>query len=70
MAGQHDHPLIRKLFRDLQRLGFRVEQKKNGFKIHPPTELGGPTYHTHGTLKAHKALRAYYRKTYGIKLES
>ena len=70
MAGQHDHPTIRKFFRELQRLGFIVEQKKNGFKIHPPVSMGGPVYHTHGTLKAYKALRAYYRKTYGIKVDS
>ena len=68
-ARNHGNKVITELFRELSRLGFNViHAKNNTYKIVPPEELGGRTYSTHGTPKAYKALKAYYRKTYGIKL--
>lgn len=65
----HGSKAIKELFNELTRLGFKViHAKNNTYKIVPPEEMGGRIYSTHGTLKADKALRAYYRKTYGIKL--
>jgi hypothetical protein len=65
----HGNKIITELFKELGRLGFNVIQNKNNtFKIVPPPELGGRVYSTHGTPKADKPIKAYYRKTYGIKL--
>ena len=70
-ARNHGNKVITELFRELSRLGFNViHAKNNTYKIVPPAELGGRIYSTHGTPKAYKALKAYYRKTYGIKLEA
>lgn len=70
-ARNHGNKVITELFKELTRLGFNViHAKNNSYKIVPPPELGGRIYSTHGTPKADKALRAYYRKTYGIKLGS
>lgn len=69
MARTHGTKAITQLFKELSKLGFEVIQAKNStFKIVPPEQLGGRVYSTHGTPKAEKALKAYYRKTYGIKL--
>jgi hypothetical protein len=69
MARTHGNKVIKELFAELQRLGFKITQAKNSsYKIVPPDELGGRIYSTHGTPKADKAIRAYYRKTYGIKI--
>lgn len=69
MTRNHGNKAITKLFKELARLGFEVIHAKNStYKIVPPSELGGRVYSTHGTPKAEKALKAYYRKTYGIKL--
>ena len=68
-ARNHGNKVITELFKELSRLGFNViHAKNNTYKIVPPAEMGGRIYSTHGTPKAHKALKAYYRKTYGIKL--
>ena len=68
-ARNHGTKAIKELFSELSRLGFKVlHAKNNSYKIMPPERLGGRVYSTHGTPKAEKALLAYYRKTYGIKL--
>lgn len=68
-SRNHGNKVITQLFKELERLGFRViHARNNTYKIVPPEGLGGRVYSTHGTPKAHKALLAYYRKTYGIKI--
>lgn len=70
-SRNHGNKIITQLFKELERLGFNViHARNNTFKIVPPQDLGGRIYSTHGTPKAYKALLAYYRKTYGIKLDS
>jgi hypothetical protein len=69
MARTHGNPLITEMMKELTRLGFKITRGKSGnYKICPPENLGTEVYFTHGTAKAYKALRAYYRKKYGIKL--
>lgn len=69
MARTHGNPIITELMKELERLGFKVVRgRKGNYKIHPPEQLGSEVYFTHGTIKSYKALRAYYRKKYGIKL--
>lgn len=57
------------ILREIERIGFRVEMTKRGvYKIYPPTNIGGRIYMTHGTPKSIKAIKAQFRKLYGIEL--
>ena len=69
MARDHGSKEIRRLFKELERLGFIVENRKNAFKITPPANIGGRVYVTHGTPKAIKAIYSDFRKLYGVELD-
>ena len=69
MARQHGSKEVTALFRELERLGFVVEHRKNTFKITPPKQIGGRIYLTHGTPKSVKAIYSDFRKLYGIELD-
>lgn len=69
MARTHGNKEIKALFKELERLGFIVESKGNGFRILPPRGSGKPTYRTHGTPKAIKAIYSDFRKIYGVELD-
>lgn len=57
--------------REIEAIGFRVEQTKKGvYKMYPPKEISERVYMTHGTPKAIKAIKAQFRKLYGIELQS
>jgi hypothetical protein len=70
MARTHGTAEIKKLFRELQRLGFKVENMKNSFVIFPPASMADkPKYKTHGTPKAIKAIYSDFRRIYGVELD-
>ena len=69
MARTHGTKEIKRLFRQMERLGFEVIQVKNVFKITPPPTIGGRVYTTHGTPKAIKAIYSDFRKIYGVELD-
>jgi hypothetical protein len=59
------------IVREIENIGFRVEMTKKGvYKIYPPASIGGRIYMTHGTPKAIKAIKAQFRKIYGVELGS
>jgi len=68
MSRQHGTKQIRKFIAEIERLGFRVENLNNKFRITPPKHLGTRVYFTHGTKKAIKPLCADFRKIYGVEL--
>lgn len=70
MARTHGTAEIKKLFKELQRLGFKVEAMKNTFVIFPPASMADkPKYKTHGTPKAIKAIYSDFRRIYGVELD-
>ena len=71
MARNHGSSEIRKLFKEIQRLGFNVEKLKNGvYSVTPPETMPGkPKYKTHGTPKAIKAIYSDFRRIYGVELD-
>lgn len=59
------------VLREVEAIGFRVEKTKKGvYKMYPPREIGERVYMTHGTPKSLKAIKAQFRKIYGIELSS
>lgn len=69
MPKQHQSKAIKQAFKELQRLGFTITQKKSGsYTILPPTNMPGPIYNTHGTESALHPIRRDFKKLYGIKL--
>ena len=71
MARTHGNKEFSSVVREIERIGFRVEQTKRGvYKIYPPLSIGGRIYMTHGTPKAMKAIKSEFRKIYGIELKS
>jgi|LauGreDrversion4_2_1035121.scaffolds.fasta_scaffold42047_5 hypothetical protein len=70
MARKHGSAEVNKLFKELQRLGFRVERAKRTFVIFPPDSMPDkPKYKTHGTPQAVKAIYSDFRKIYGVELD-
>jgi len=68
MARQHGSKVVRRLFKELARMGFVVVQKNNKFQIHPPRHIPGPVYFTHGTPKSVKPIVADIKKIYGVEV--
>lgn len=59
------------IIREVEAIGFRVEQTKRGvYKLYPPEKIGGRVYMTHGTPRSIKAIKNEFRKLYGIELRS
>jgi len=59
------------IIREVESIGFRVEQTKRGvYKLYPPESIGGRVYMTHGTPKSIKAIKSQFRKLYGVELRS
>jgi hypothetical protein len=69
MARDHGSKEIKSLFKEIERLGFRVEHTKRVFRIYPPKGINGRIYTTHGTPKAIKAIYSDFRKLYGVELD-
>jgi hypothetical protein len=69
MARDHGSKEIKSLFKEMERLGFRVEHVKNTYRIYPPRSIQGRIYTTHGTPKAIKAIYSDFRKLYGVELD-
>lgn len=69
MARDHGSKEVKQLLREIENIGFRVEQKKGVFRIYPPASIGGRMYITHGTPKSIKAIYSDFRKIYGIELD-
>jgi len=69
MTRRHGSKQINKFIREIQRLGFAVENTRNKYVITPPPHLGTRKYFTHGTTKAIKPLCADFRKIYGVELD-
>ncbi len=71
MARSHGSSEVKRLFKEMQRLGFNVEKLKNGvFSITPPASMGDkPKYKTHGTPKSIKAIYSDFRRVYGVELD-
>jgi len=69
MSRQHGSKQINRFIKEIQRLGFNVENTRNKYRITPPSHLGTRVYFTHGTIKAIKPLCADFKKIYGIELD-
>lgn len=67
-ARQHGNKVVKELLRQIERLGFEVIARKNGFQIKPPPTVDGPVYFTHGTPKAVKAIKSDFKKIYKVDL--
>ena len=71
MPRDHGNKEFSAIVREIQAIGFRVERTKRGvYKIYPPAEIGGRMYITHGTPKSIRAIKAEFRKIYGVELKS
>lgn len=71
MAREHNSKAVKKLFKQLQEMGFKVERKKSGsFTIRPPDGVDGPVYTTHGTESSLHPIRRDFKKLYNIDLRS
>lgn len=71
MPRQHQSKAIKRVFSELIRLGFVVEQKRSGsYRIVPPSTIQGPVYTTHGTESALHPMRRDFKKYYNINLSS
>jgi hypothetical protein len=69
-ARAHGSSEVKKLFKEMQRLGFRIENTKSAFIIFPPLSMPDkPKYKTHGTPKAIKAIYSDFRRIYGVELD-
>jgi hypothetical protein len=64
----HSHKQVKRLFKQLESLGFEIVARKTGFVIYPPKEIGGQPYYTHGTVKAIKPIVKQFKKIYGVDL--
>lgn len=67
MPRQHQSKAMRQVFKELERLGFNVTQKKSGaYTILPPSTVDGPAYNTHGTESALHPMRRDFKRLYNI----
>lgn len=70
MPRQHQSKSMKRVFTELERLGFAVEQRKSGsYRIIPPSTVGGPIYTTHGTESALHPMRRDFKKYYNIEIQ-
>lgn len=65
----HAHKAVKRLFKQIEALGFEIIARKNGFAIYPPKEIGGQVYYTHGTLKSIKPIVKQFKKIYNVDLD-
>lgn len=69
MPQQHQSKAVKKVFKEIERLGFTVTQKKSGsYTIIPPSSVNGPIYNTHGTESALHPMRRDFKRMYNIKI--
>jgi len=69
MPRQHQSKAMKKAFKELERLGFNVTQKKSGsYTILPPSNVDGPIYNTHGTESALHPMRRDFKRMYNVEL--
>lgn len=69
MPRQHQSKAIKDVFKELQRLGFVINQKKSGtYSIVPPSTIVGPIYTTHGTESALHPMRRDFKRLYNVHL--
>jgi len=69
MPKQHQSTSMKKVFKELDRLGFIVERKKSGsYSIIPPSTIQGPKYTTHGTESALHPMRRDFKRLYNVEL--
>lgn len=69
MPRQHQSCTMKKVFRELNRLGFQVSRTKAGvYKIVPPPTIAGPMYTTHGTESAIHPMRRDFKRLYNVTL--
>ena len=70
MPRQHQSKQMKKVFSELRRLGFSVEQKKSGcYKILPPPSMKScDIYTTHGTESALHPMRRDFKRMYNVDL--
>lgn len=66
MPRQHQSKTMKKVFAELQRLGFNVEQKKSGSYTIIPPDGQGPIYNTHGTESAYHPIRRDFKRLYNV----
>lgn len=70
MPKQHQSKAVKKVFNELERLGFTVEHKKSGsYRILPPPSIPGQIYNTHGTESCIHPMRRDFKKMYGVDLK-
>lgn len=67
--AQHANKAVKRLFKQIEALGFEIIARKNGFVIYPPKEIGGQPYYTHGTQKAIKPIVKQFKKIYNVDLD-
>jgi glyoxylate utilization-related uncharacterized protein len=70
MPRQHQSKTVNKLFKELERIGFQVYQKKSGSYTIIPSNKNLPIYNTHGTESCLHPIRRDFRKLYGVDVEA
>jgi len=69
MPRQHQSKAMKQVFKELERLGFNVIQKKSGtYTILPPSTVQGPIYNTHGTESALHPMRRDFKRLYNVEI--
>jgi len=69
MPKQHQSKAVKQVFKELERLGFTVTQKKSGsYSIYPPSTIQGPMYTTHGTESALHPMRRDFKRLYNVQI--
>jgi len=67
MPRQHQSSKMKRVLKELTRLGFRVERSKSGtYKIIPPSNIEGPIYTTHATESAFHPMRRDFKRMYNV----
>jgi len=70
-VGTHNDKAVRKLMKEIMRLGFTITRSKSGvYKMTPPPDIKGPVYTTHGTIKSILPMKRDFRKFYNIDLDA
>jgi len=71
MPKQHQSKAMKQVMREIERLGFTVNQKKSGsFIIIPPSGVDGPIYNTHGTESAIHPIKRDFKRLYNVVLNT
>jgi hypothetical protein len=69
MPRTHGNKHIKKFVREIERLGFKVTNANNRYKMVPPAHLGTRVYTTHGTPQAIKPMCSDFKKFYNLDLD-